>query len=169
MWLVLIGLSFLRQPDTRGIGMGDHMLPYSHQPGEPLWTMDYSMTRGTPWPFYDTTTRELIFKKNGQVPQSLDIDNIYQRFLDGRAMYTKVTAEAAQLGHHPSYGSPDDEMAAIEQMLANKQLRDVQFDPVGRALNILHGLTVIAALACYAAFSWLKLRRTQAPPPVSTE
>lgn len=169
VWLVLIGLSLLQRPDTLGYGMGDYMLPYSYQSDEPLWTMDYSMTRGTPWPFYDTTTRELGFKQDGQVPQSLDIRDIYQRYLNGRAFFAESRAEAAAHRDNLHYGEQDIEMAVIELMLANGQLLDVQFDPVGRTLNILHAITVVAILASIVVYLWLRLRPVSAPPPLPIE
>jgi hypothetical protein len=169
LWLVLIGLSFLQRPDTLGIGIGDFTLPYSPQLAEPMWTMDYSMNRGTPWPFYDTTTRELGFSKDGQVPQSLDIRDIYQKFLNGRARAAESRAEAATHGHNLHYGEQDNEMFAIELMLANGQLRDVQFDPIGRTLNILHAIAVIAVLVSIGLYLWLRVHPVPAPPPLPVE
>ena len=166
--IILFALSWLQVPYVRGYKIGGTTLFASSQPGTSEWHMDYSMDVGTRWPFVDTTTREITIYKDRAVVSTVDFDKVIKIMLEGKAALAAIDAEHVNFAPHHFDETGEHEWLRIEQMLLGHTLRDVQRDPLGRALNVLHAAMLLAALACFAAFAFLKLRPL-APPPSAPE
>ena len=127
--------------------------------------MDYSMDVGKPWPFVDTTTREITIYKDRAVVETVDFNQVIQILLKAQASSAAIDADHVAFSPHHFDERSEYEWLKIEQMLLEHTLSDVHLNRLGRALNVLHATAVLAALVCLVAFVILKMRLLTPPPP----